>query len=65
VVSHKKANNTQIADLFYAADVVVDRILPRLAIKTYNYLDLSILIYAVSMIILYVGVYWQTRIVNE
>lgn len=51
-------DNTQVTDLFYAADYVAAKVLGALSTGDYNYVDLSIIIYAIALLILCAAIYW-------
>ena len=58
-------NKTVIQDLFYAADYVIEQITPVLLTSSYSYLDTSIVIYVISMIILCITIWIGTNSVNK
>jgi hypothetical protein len=58
-------DNSQVEDLFYAADFVVENVLGALATISYNYVDLSVIVYAIALIVLCAAIYWGTRSIRQ
>jgi hypothetical protein len=66
-VEMKNSNNinkTAVQDLFYAADYVIEQISPMLMTSSYQYMDFSLAIYLVSMLILCIAIYLGSKGVN-
>lgn len=58
-------NNNTISDLFYSADYVVERVFEVLYAQDYNYLDSSLVAFAIAMFILCAAIYWGTRSISD
>lgn len=54
-------DNNEVSDLFYAADFVVDNVLVALTTASYNYADMSLVIYAVALAVLCAAISWGSR----
>lgn len=57
-------NKTKIQDLFYASDYVIENLTPLLLTSSYKYLDLSIIVYAISIVILCVAIHFASKSIN-
>lgn len=51
-------DNSQVTDLFYAADYVVKQVLMALDTENYQYVDLSIVVFIVALGVLCAAIYW-------
>lgn len=49
-------NKTKIQDLFYASDYVIEKLTPLLLTSSYQYIDFSIVLYVISMVILILAI---------
>lgn len=58
-------NSNTISDLFYAADYVAERVFEVLYAQDYNYLDSSLVAYAIALCILCAAIYWGTRSISD
>ena len=62
--SNTVINNTVVQDMFYAADYVIEKVTPVLMTGSYEYVESSIAIYLLSMIVLCVAIYVGSKSMN-
>lgn len=58
-------DNNQVSDLFYAADFVADNVLQALTTSSYNYVDMSVIVYVFALVMLCMAIYWGTRSIRQ
>lgn len=62
VVSQKMLNNDKnITDLYYAVDVVVERVTSSLSIKTLMFLPATVFLYIFSLTVFFLSIYFNVR----
>lgn len=54
-----------VTDLFYAADYVADQLLLSLSTAPYNYVDLSVVVFALAVGVLFTALHWGSRSIRR
>jgi hypothetical protein len=54
-------DNSQVTDLFYAADYVAKQVMKALDTENYRYVDLSVVVFVVALGVLCGAIYWGER----
>lgn len=62
IISSKTLNNdTNITDLFYAVDVVVEKISGALQIQSLSFLPATVILYLFSLSVFFISIYFGIR----